>query len=184
MPLFVPPPVLPREVGRPRSHVTADGATLRFTIVSVERDDGARLQTSVLRYEVETADGVEQIERPWTLHWHTQEGFRQLVGDAGLLTGGVLAPDGSPAAPDATEVAFWLTPDPAFDVRTSTRDRLPAGAQALAAGMLGLDQAIFGERPKVEIVAEADADGLDLGDVDLDDDDPSRSRLSIDPDHR
>ena len=183
VPLFVPPPVLPREIGRPRTHVTADGTTLRFTIVSVQRDDGARLQTTLLRYEVETADGVEQIERPWTLHWHTQEGFRQLVGDAGLLTGGVLAPDGSPAAPDATEVAFWLTPDPAFEARTSTRDRLPAGAQALAAGMLGLDQAIFGERPKVEIVAEADADGLDLGDVDLDDDDPSRSRLSIDPDH-
>ncbi len=33
------------------------------------------------------------------------------------------------------------------------------GGQALAAGMLGLDQAIYGERPKVEIVAEADLKG-------------------------
>jgi hypothetical protein len=48
--------------------------------------------------------------------------------------------------------------------------------------MLGLDQAIYGERPKVEIVAEADADGLDLGDVDLDLEDPAASRMTIDPD--
>jgi hypothetical protein len=48
--------------------------------------------------------------------------------------------------------------------------------------MLGLDQAIFGERPKVEIVAEADADGLDLGDVDLRREDPSSSSLTVDPD--
>ncbi len=48
--------------------------------------------------------------------------------------------------------------------------------------MLGLDQAIYGERPKVEIVAEADADGLDLGDIDLDLDDPTKSRMSLDPD--
>ena len=54
--------------------------------------------------------------------------------------------------------------------------------RALAAGMLGLDEAIHGERPKVEIVAEADADGLDLGDVDLDLDDPASSHLTISDD--
>ena len=62
------------------------------------------------------------------------------------------------------------------------RDRLPPAGRALAAGMLGLDQAIYGEKPKVEIVAEADADGLDLGDVDLDMDDPSASRMTVEPD--
>ena len=61
------------------------------------------------------------------------------------------------------------------------RDRLPPAGRALAAGMLGLDEAIYGERPKVEIVAEADADGLDLGDVDLDLEDPSGSRITIEP---
>ena len=51
----------------------------------------------------------------------------------------------------------------------------PSGA-VLGAAMLGLEQAIYGERPKVEIVAEADADGLDLGDLD---DDPALSRLTL-----
>ena len=51
----------------------------------------------------------------------------------------------------------------------------PSGV-VLGAAMLGLEQAIYGERPKVEVVAEADADGLDLGDLD---DDPALSRLTL-----
>jgi len=47
--------------------------------------------------------------------------------------------------------------------------------------MFGLEQAIYGERPKVEVVAEAASDGLDLGDLDLDVDDPSASRLTLPP---
>ncbi len=54
----------------------------------------------------------------------------------------------------------------------------PSGT-VLGAAMLGLEQAIYGERPKVEIVAEADADGLDLGDLDLDLDDPASSRMTL-----
>ena len=64
---------------------------------------------------------------------------------------------------------------------TPLRERLSPAGRKLAAGMLGLDQAIYGERPKVEIVEEADRDGLDLGDVDLDADDPAASRMTIDP---
>jgi hypothetical protein len=55
------------------------------------------------------------------------------------------------------------------------------GGAVVAAAMFGLEQAIYGERPKVEIVAEADADGLDLGDMDLDLDDPSASHLTLPP---
>lgn len=179
IPLFVPRPLPPDVIGVPRSHVAEDGATMRVTVVSEERDEEARLQTTVLRYELEADGDLVSEERPWLLHWHTQEGFRQLVGDAGLLVGDVLAPDGSPAGADDEQFTFWLTPDPAFDARTSIRDRLPPAGRALAAGMLGLDQAIYGERPKVEIVAEADADGLDLGDIDLDLDDPARSRMTL-----
>jgi SAM-dependent methyltransferase len=181
IPTFVPPPMLPRSIGVPRTHVTDDGATLRFTVTGVERDDAARLQTCHTRYERERAGEVEVLERQWVLHWYTQEGFRQLAGDAGMLVDAVLAEDGTPAAPDSTACAFVLTPDPAFDRRASVQDRLPTGGRMLAAGMLGLDEAIYGERPKVEIVAESDADGLDLGDVDLDRDDPAASRLTIDP---
>jgi hypothetical protein len=56
----------------------------------------------------------------------------------------------------------------------------PSGT-VLGAAMFGLEQAIYGERPKVEIVAEADAAGLDLGDLDLDGDDPAASRITLPP---
>jgi SAM-dependent methyltransferase len=184
IPLFVPPPVLPRTIGAPRTHVTEDGTTLRFTVTGVERDDAARLQVNHTRYERERDGEVEVLERDWILHWYTHEGFRQLVSDAGLLVDELLGEDGAPAPPEATTYAFVVSRDPAFDRTASVRDRLPPAGRALAAGMLGLDEAIYGEKPKVEIVAEADADGLDLGDVDLDHEDPAASRLTIDPDDR
>ncbi|MFL6205994.1 MAG: class I SAM-dependent methyltransferase [Acidimicrobiales bacterium] len=182
IPLFVPPPVLPREIGRPREHTTDDGDLLRFTVTGVERNDAARVQVNHTRYERERNGEVEVLERDWLLHWYSQEGFKQLVSDAGLLVDELLAADGTPAPPDATTCAFVLSRDPAFDRTASVQDRLPPAGRALAAGMLGLDAAIYGEKPKVEIVAEADADGLDLGDVDLDLEDPAASRMTIDPD--
>ena len=182
IPLFVPGPVPAGAIGVPRTHVTEDAVTMRVTVLSSARDEAARLQTTVLRYELESPDRLLSEDRPWVLHWHSQEGFRQLAGDAGFLVGDVVAPDGRPAAPDASQFTFWLTPDPAFDGRTSVRDRLPPAGRALAAGMLGLDEAIYGERPKVEIVAEADADGLDLGDIDLDLDDPASSHMTLEDD--
>ncbi len=184
VPLFVPERILPSAIGAPRTHVTEDGTTLRFTVTRAERDDASRLQVTHTRYERVHAGEVEVLERPWTIHWHTQDGFRQLASDAGLLVDEVLGLDGTRAAPDATLFAFVVSRDPAFDHVPSVQDRLPPAGRALAAGMLGLDQAIYGERPKVEIVAEADADGLDLGDVELDDDDPAASRMTIDPDER
>jgi hypothetical protein len=62
-----------------------------------------------------------------------------------------------------------------------SRMRSSAGGSVLGAAMFGLDQAIYGERPKVEVVAVADADGLDLGDLDLDVDDPASSRMTLSP---
>ena len=182
VPLFVPPPMLPRSIGVPRTHVTDEGAALRFTVTGVERDDAARIQVTHTRYERERDGKVEGLERDWVLHWYTQDDFRQLVSDAGLLVDELLGEDGKPAPPDATAYAFVLSRDPAFDHTASVRDRLPPAGRALAAGMLGLDEAIYGEKPKVEIVAEADADGLDLGDVDLDMDDPAASRMTVEPD--
>lgn len=78
----------------------------------------------------------------------------------------------------------WLAeapPDPETGhAHPLTRLSSTAGGSVLGAAMFGLEQAIYGERPKVEIVAEADADGLDLGYVDLDLEDPARSRLRLD----
>lgn len=55
----------------------------------------------------------------------------------------------------------------------------PTGA-TLGLAMLALDQAIFGERPRAEIVAEVPGDGLDDGALELDLDDPSASRIRLD----
>ena len=63
-----------------------------------------------------------------------------------------------------------------------TRAARTAGGSVLAAAMLGLEQAIYGERPKAEIVAEADGEGLDDGDLELDLDNPAQSRISLDGD--
>ena len=181
IPLMLPQPVPEELLGVPRASVADDGTVIRFSALAVDRDEEARLQTTRTRYEREREGAVERLEREWLLHWHTQEGFRQLVSDAGLLVDDLLGFDGQPATPDATTFAFVVSRDPAFDHNASVRDRLPPAGRALAAGMLGLDEAIYGERPKVEIVAEADADGLDLGDVDLDLEEPSQSRMTIEP---
>lgn len=78
----------------------------------------------------------------------------------------------------------WLAeapPDPETGhAHPLTRLSSTSGGSVLGAAMFGLEQAIYGERPKVEIVAEADADGLDAGDLDLDLEDPARSRLRLD----
>jgi hypothetical protein len=94
-----------------------------------------------------------------------------------------------PEDPDAwTEEQWreWLAtapPDPDTGKAHPLSRAVSSGSgAALGAAMLGLQEAIYGERPKVEIVAEADANGADEGDVDLDLDDPSRSRLIIDGD--
>lgn len=74
----------------------------------------------------------------------------------------------------------WLAnapPDPETGrAHPLTRAASSPSGTVLGAAMLGLEQAIYGERAKVEIVAEADADGLDLGDLD---DDPALSRLTL-----
>ena len=49
------------------------------------------------------------LERPWVLHWHTQEGFRALAEAAGLSVAAVLDPSGGPATEDADVFVFWLT---------------------------------------------------------------------------
>ncbi|MDP1821001.1 MAG: hypothetical protein Q8K58_14075 [Acidimicrobiales bacterium] len=78
----------------------------------------------------------------------------------------------------------WLTqapPDPDTGrAHPLSRATSSSGGVALGAAMLGLQQAIYGDRPKVEIVAEVDADGLDLGHIELDDEDPGLSRVQLD----
>ncbi len=99
VPLFVPD-----DEGDRVGEVSETG-TMRLTRVAASRDDVARTQAVVLRYE----DGDEVLEREWVLHWHTQDGFRARAEAAGLEVSAVLAPDGREAALDADAFVFWLT---------------------------------------------------------------------------
>jgi SAM-dependent methyltransferase len=174
IPLYVPAPTPGSQLGQPRTEVADDGRTLRCTILREERDEQRRQQTAMLRYELEEPDGGTLVtdERFWVLHWHTREGFRALAAEAGLRVRSERS-----MSTDAWTVI--LERDPDWDRPRTSRPTTP-GRAVLAAGMLGLDQAIYGERPKVQVVAEAEADGLDLGDVELDLDDPKASRIRLD----
>ena len=108
VPLFIPSPTPPDQLGVAREHVTDDGRVQRVTPVSETRDNRKRLQTTVLRYE-STLDGVtETVERPWLLHWHTQAGFTKLAEAAGLTVDAVLAPSGGSARPNDDAFVFVL----------------------------------------------------------------------------
>lgn len=108
IPLFVPEPVPDHHLGRLREHVEESGRVLRVTATATERDEQARTQTTMLRYEVVDGDEAQTVERPWLLHWYSQTGFLDLAVDAGLRVEAILTSDGSDAASDATEFAFWL----------------------------------------------------------------------------
>ena len=108
VPLFVPEPVPPGDIGSSRQAVGPDGATMRVTVVSADRDVAERRQTTVLRYELVRDDEAQVVERPWLLHWFEQDRFARLAADAGLSVHAVLAPDGTAAAPDADTFVYWL----------------------------------------------------------------------------
>ena len=109
IPLFIPDPTPADRLGVPRERYTNDGTVMRVTVVAEERDDAARVQTATLRYEL-TRRGVTAIEeRPWVLHWHTQEGMRRLAKDADLTVNAVLAANGALAMEDDEQFTFWLT---------------------------------------------------------------------------
>lgn len=110
IPLFVPPAVPTGRLGRAAEHVEADGTVLRCTPVSVRRDEGARRQLTLLRYERTRSDGTHEVlEREWLLHWYEQDRFADLAEGAGLSVRRVVGPDGSPATPTATEFSFVLS---------------------------------------------------------------------------
>ena len=110
VPLFIPTATEPERLGQAVEATEPSGAVIRVSPISERRDDERRIQETVMRYERITADGHVVEDRPWTVHWHTQEGFRALAADAGLRTAAVLDEHGAPASPDDSTFAFWLQP--------------------------------------------------------------------------
>jgi SAM-dependent methyltransferase len=97
VPLFTPEPTPAAQLGLVRTAAAPDGAELRFSVVSERRDETARTQTTLLRYERHLGPDSNVVERPWTLHWYTRARFETLATTAGLTVTAVTDPDGRPA---------------------------------------------------------------------------------------
>ena len=108
--LFIPPPRVASDAGAVREHVMPDGVVMRLTVLGVDRDESARTQSTLMRYEV--LDGGERrvAERNWTLHWIEQETFAAMAERAGLFVRGVYTESGVPAEPSDTDFTFVLQP--------------------------------------------------------------------------
>ncbi|WP_329518548.1 class I SAM-dependent methyltransferase [Spirillospora sp. NBC_01491] len=113
IPLHVPAPTPAGRIGQVRTVTAADGAELRFSVVSENRDETARTQTSVLRYERLHDGECSVVERPWLLHWFSRSGFERLAAEAGLITVSVSDADGNIVDDDASFSVFRLHAAPA-----------------------------------------------------------------------
>lgn len=110
VPLFIPSPTPPSQLGKINEVIAEDGAVLRCSVVSTDRNEKSRTQRNVLRYE-KHANGASIVEeRTWVLHWYTPLGFRELAEAAGLTVAAMQ--DGnsrtSSADKDAKEFKFIL----------------------------------------------------------------------------
>jgi SAM-dependent methyltransferase len=108
IPLFVPRAIPQAKLGRVREAVEPDGSVIRVSTIAERRDEVARRQETILRYERVIGETSTVVERPWILHWYSQEGFRALVASTGLATVTVLDAAGGHAQDTAEEFAFWL----------------------------------------------------------------------------
>lgn len=114
IPLDVPEPLTPEQLGSSKEYREPGGALLRVSYLSQVRDEERRTQQITLRYERHDAHGRTVVERPWTLHWHTPDGFAALAEAAGLDVCDVRdvrdVRDGKQLEVAGAEFAFLLRP--------------------------------------------------------------------------
>ncbi|MET8978237.1 class I SAM-dependent methyltransferase [Streptomyces sp. NPDC004539] len=110
VPLFTPEPTPADQIGHVRTTTAPDGAELRVSVVSERRDEQARTQTALLRYERHHGPDTDTVDRPWLLHWYPRATFGHLAGTAGLTVTAVTTPNGEPAPADATHFHVHLRP--------------------------------------------------------------------------
>lgn len=113
VPLFIPAPTEPHQIGKVNEVIAEDGAILRCSLVSAERDERNRIQRSILRYEKHSNGASVVEERAWVLHWYTQSGFRNLAEAAGLFVAAVQDKNGRAMSPDADATKFRFIVQPA-----------------------------------------------------------------------
>ncbi|WP_411152043.1 class I SAM-dependent methyltransferase [Streptomyces sp. A30] len=102
VPLFTPAPTPAEQISRVRTAAAPDGAEHRVSVVAEQRDETARTQTTLLRYERHHGTDSTIEDRPWTMHWYTQDQFETLATTAGLTVTAVTDPDGKPVPADGT----------------------------------------------------------------------------------
>lgn len=107
VPLFVPSPTPAGQIGLVRTATAPDGAELSVSVVSEHRDETARTQTALLRYERRLGSDHAVSERPWVLHWYPRDVFAELVTAAGLTVAGVTDPQGRPAPAGGTDLTCY-----------------------------------------------------------------------------
>jgi SAM-dependent methyltransferase len=107
VPLFTPTPTPAEQIRRVRTATAPDGAEIRVSVVAEQRDETARTQTTLLRYERHHGSDSTVVERPWTMHWHTRDLFGKLATTAGLAVTAVTDPHGKPTAADVTDLLHF-----------------------------------------------------------------------------
>ncbi|MFF7871139.1 hypothetical protein ACFZCT_32500 [Streptomyces qaidamensis] len=107
VPLFTPAPTPAEQIGRVRTAAAPDGAELRVSVVAEQRDETARTQTTLLRYEPHHGTDSTVEERRWTMHWYPRDHFEKLAATAGLAVTAVTDADGEPAGADDTGVLHF-----------------------------------------------------------------------------
>ncbi|MCY7396432.1 MAG: class I SAM-dependent methyltransferase [Nocardioides sp.] len=104
IPLWIPEPTPPEHLQVARETFDDDGALLRYLPVAETYDREGRTRVTRVRYERVTAHATEVVEREWTLHWHTQDGFNDLCEQAELRVESIQDDDGQPADDQADYV--------------------------------------------------------------------------------
>lgn len=85
IPLWLPAPTPPEDLGRSRETTDEAGTTLRYTPLSETFDADGRTRRTRVRYERITADGTrERVEKDWIIHAQTPATMRDLADRAGL----------------------------------------------------------------------------------------------------
>ena len=69
-----------------REAINADGSLVRVTTLARRSDEGARTESTLLRYErIVEGRAVERVDREWLFHWHTKASFTALAEECGLV---------------------------------------------------------------------------------------------------
>ncbi len=106
IPLFIPRSPTAAEIGTTREQVANDGATMRVTVVDIDRNETTRDQINELRYELLRGDDHQTVDRTWRLHWFDQDQFASMAADAGLVTRSVREVNESPTTSHDTAFTF------------------------------------------------------------------------------